>query len=628
MSRVVDENLAKTFLVHFKDKNHLKNWVSNFLELDFPDSYVYEDSNSSPIDWMYEVYDMYRRNAGNESPEVIVISSRESYKTLSESVFAVIAMVHFGASLAHMAAIVPQATAAQSYINNFIQKIEPYLTYHKITLDSKNAKEISIKKEDGSVALMKIIVCTITGANSAHTNLFTVDEIDTIRSREGIRAYHEAQFIPGVFNGQHPITIKTSTLKFPGGLFSKEMDKAKKNNYKIFKWNIIDITEACPPSRHKPNEPKETRYIASRNLPLSTLTVERFDDLNEKEKDRYEKIEVMAGCAKCSLLPVCKGKLAARSKEDRGGLWKPIDFTISQFNKTDPDLAEAQLMCWKPSSQGMVYPRFIDTHDGTGNTYTLEQAWFSFTGAQAPKNLSITQLKDLLISKGVKIYVGADWGFSHAQAFVVSAILPNGEWWILDAYSIPGLEFDQILDLGKQIRDLYKKPFKWFYDSAQPAFIKSFKKNGMPGPDFKKDVIGGIEAVRGQIINAKGKRFLKVIKHQRTDIMLKMFAEHCFLLDTLGNLTSEPDDSDVADVADSLRYTAQNLFASRGKVTISSAPSLGQTNFGTTQPAASPEYKDWMSQKIRELSAGGDAASGKSSDGGALWSFGVLPDDE
>lgn len=616
----VDENLAKTFLVKFSSPLHVKQWIDNFIGLDLPDSWVDPDSNSSPIHWIYETYKMYEANMAHTSPDTIVISSRESYKTLSEAIFAVIMMAHFGASIAHMAAIVPQATAAQKYIEMFIAKVKPYMDYHGIVLDSQNSKELTLKFDQGKpterTAYMKIIVCTITGANSAHTNIFTIDEIDTIRSKEGIRAYKEAQYIPGVFNGQHPVTIKTSTLKFPGGLFTREMEKAIKNNYRVFRWNIIDITEKCEPERHRPDEPHVKVYTA-KSLPLKTISEEEWRNLNSKEQELYDEHEAMAGCVKCPLLPVCKGRLAKRPETDKGGLWKPIDFTIAQFGKTDPDLAEAQLMCWKPSSQGMVYPRFLDKPDGTGNTYTLAQAWKVFTGDEMPSGAGYNELIAMMLERGIKFYCGVDWGFRHAFAITVSAILPNGEWWIVDAYSVPGLEFEQMVDLSMAVRDMYK-PAKWYADTSQPMFIKGFKRRRMPCADFKKDVMGGIESTRGQIVDAKGRRRLKVLKHERTEVVLRMFAEHCFLLDTLGNLTKEPDDGEFADCADTVRYQAQNLFKPRGGV---ASPSL---NTGTTlMSKEEKKYDDWNVLKARQYEANvEDQKQGKSADGNVVWDWG------
>jgi hypothetical protein len=563
----LDPNLTKVFNTKFETKDQMKDWVFLFLGLDLPDSYIDPDSNSSPIEWMFDVYNMYKTNTADQSPSVITVSSRESYKTLTEAILAVILMGHFNATICHMAAIVPQATAAQKYITNFLAKVTPYMEYFGRSINSQNAKEVSIKNPDGSSTWMKIVVCTIAGANSSHSNVLCVDEVDTIRSQEGIRAYKEAEFIPGVFNGQNPITIKTSTMKFPGGLFSKEMEKASKENWKTFKWNILDITEYCPSERARPDLPKKIMYTRDKKLPLKAIGEKEYESLTDKEKEEYIKQDAMGGCAGCPLLPVCKGRLHQRRPSDKGGLWKPISFTISQFKKTDPDLGEAQLMCWKPSSQGMVYGRFLERADGKGNTYTLKQAWEVFTGDEAPENVNITMLTQLMKEKGISFYAGVDWGFRHYFAITISALMPNKEWWIIDSYAVSGLEFEQMMDLAMQVRDIYK-PKMWFADTAQPMFIKAFKKNKMPCKNFKKDVMGGISAVRGQIVDAKDTRRLKVIIHDRNESVLIGFREHTFMLDSLGNITQEPDDSEVADTMDTLRYQAQNLFAPKNKPTV------------------------------------------------------------
>lgn len=627
MNKQIDENLAKTFLVKFGSKEQLRDWTFNFIGLDFPVGWVDPDSNSSPIDWMWSVYQMYEKNECNKAPSVIIISSRESYKTLTQAVMSVILMVHFHATIAHLAAIVPQAQAAQRYIASFLRKIAPYLEHHHMELNSQNAKEVSIKNPDGSVSLMKIIVCTLTGANSSHTNILNCDEIDTIRSGEGRHAYKEAQLIPGVFNGQFPLTVKTSTLKFSGGLFQKEIDLAHTHKWPVWKWNIIDITEYCPPERHQPKGKKEIRYIGKR-LPLANLTQDQYDLLMDKEKENYDKVKAMAGCATCPLLPVCRSRLANRPKTDVGGLYKPIDFTIQQFQKTDPDMAEAQLMTWKVSTQGLVYGRFLEKEDGTGNTYTLSQAFEVFTGSKAPASISLKDLILTLQNRGIRFYVGGDFGSTHAFALVVSCVLPNGEWWLVDSYSVPQLEFDQMMDLAMQVRDIYK-PIKYHMDTAQPMFIKAFNKNRMPCANFKKDVQGGIGCVRTQIINAKGKRSLKVIKHERNELLLTMFREHSFKLDTLGNVTQDPDDSEVADIGDSLRYSGQNLFAPKGKLIAPSAIPLDmQENANFMLAYKNNVYTDWMTQKVRSLASDEASATGKSASGGLIYSFGGDEGDE
>jgi intein/homing endonuclease len=58
----------------------LKNWVMLFLGLDMPIGSVDPDSNSSPIDAMWEIYNTIRLNKGAEIPGYIMLSARECYK--------------------------------------------------------------------------------------------------------------------------------------------------------------------------------------------------------------------------------------------------------------------------------------------------------------------------------------------------------------------------------------------------------------------------------------------------------------------------------------------------------------------------------------------------------------------
>lgn len=620
-SNNINNNLAVSFLHVLSSKQELANWLLTYLDLYFPDSHVDPDSNSDPIDWMYSVYSMYRDNKGYESPSVIVISSRESYKTLTESALAVLLMFHFRIMCAHMAAILPQANAAAVYVKRFINKLSPYFTKCGWVIEVENEREIVMKTPNGERAGLKIIVCTIPGANSAHVSYFSIDEVDTIRTDEGLRAYAEAEFIPGFFNGRYPVTVKTSTLKFPGGLFSKEKKKAENKGWKIFQWNIIDITEYCPPSRHRPDLPYQDVYIATK-LPLQTITVEKYNTLTDQEKEKFIPFKAMGGCAKCPLLPVCKGNLSKRNPNDYGGLWKSIDFTISQFEKVDPDLAEAQLMCWRPSSQGVVYPRFLNSPDGRGNVYTLEQAWKVFHGTPFKGTITYNDLQKSLLNRGIPFYCGVDWGYRHAFAIVVFAIMPNGEKWIVDSYSISNLEWDDMLALGIKIRDLYR-PKKWFADTSAPMFIKTFNKNKMPCAKFKKDVQAGIAAIRTQIINSTGQRQLKVIKHDRTVNVITMFEEHCFKLDSLGNLTDEPDDSAVADIADAIRYVGQNLFGPKNKY-IASKIEVNPINI---PDQINTPFHSWLEQKEQYLSALNSAYSSKGKIGNILWDMSDLSED-
>jgi hypothetical protein len=271
--------------------------------------------------------------------------------------------------------------------------------------------------------------------------------------------------------------------------------------------------------------------------------------------------------------------------------------------------------CRKPSLSGLVYPRF----DDQGNTMTIKEALSQICEGSF-ENASIADVIAELKRNEIKIYVGGDWGSTACQAFVVSCVMPGGDWWILDAYAISGLEFDDVIALGEKIRDTYS-PVKWFMDTNQPMFIKAFNKRGMKCQEFKKDVAGGIECVRTKIINATGVRKLKVLKHERTEIVIEMFRKHHFILDSLGKPTDSPDDGEAwSDVGDSMRYLGQNLFGNERKAFAVSSltPNTPKVETKTHLPTINHQI---MQNKVKELASQNTTAPVTQTKGSFKWNF-------
>jgi hypothetical protein len=98
-----------------------------------------------------------------------------------------------------------------------------------------------------------------------------------------------------------------------------------------------------------------------------------------------------------------------------------------------------------------------------------------------------------------------------------------------------------------------------------PGNIKTFKRNGMPCPDFRKDVQAGINAVRSKIVDGHNKRWLRVLDTPENQKAIQGFKVHHFVLDMAGNVTTTPDDEEYADVMDTIRYVGQNEFPVEGR---------------------------------------------------------------
>lgn len=552
----------------------LRDWFTVYLDLTLPDSHLPgEGSNTSPMEAVWESFNSYNQNMGDEFPGYVWLSSRDSMKTLGASMLATALMVFCDASICWLASIEPQSKIALNNIQSFIRKLNPYLAHYNKKIDSNNARNLEITDPKGKKSLINILVATMASVNGRHVNIVMTDEVDLVRDP---KVLDEVQAVASLIGGQFPLKVYFSTRKFAFGNMEGIIERADDLGLKILKWDILDVTEHCPISRRKNDDKTEEVYI-NPDPPLRSLDQEGFEKLLAPEKKQYEKIKVYQGCLGCKLVSQCKGRLGERKESDKGLLWKKIDHTINMFRSMSPDMATAQLLCRKPSLSGLVYPRYSDLD----NTLTIDAAIAEASG-EMTTNENYDSLISLLVSLDIPIYVGVDWGSTAAQAFVVTALMPSGDWWILETHAITNMEFDEILELGKKIRDKFR-PKKWFADTNQPIFIKAFNKNGMKCAEFKKDVTGGIECVRGRIVDSLGKRRLKVIKNpndpSHNEIMMMGLKRHHFILDSLGKVTKDPDDGERwSDLCDALRYIGQNLFQIKGGApVIGSIPEPGQS---------------------------------------------------
>lgn len=403
--------------------------------------------------------------------------------------------------------------------------------------------------------------------NSEHVPIMFLDEVDVVRDPQ---AYDEARLIPGMERGVYPITIKLSTRKFAFGMMQKELESAETTGEKIQRWNILDVTERCPPERHNPDpEGKKIDIYTRKKLPLQYLTTEEYEKVQESEKSEWEKSSVHPGCLKCELVSVCKSLLANKPEKavsNKFTLYKPIKLLIKNFKKTPADMAEAQLMCWRPSTKGLVYPRFQS--ESGGNVVSIQKAYELITGDVPPSDISIGSFIELLHRMDCKFYAGIDWGYRHEAAIVVMAVTPSYSF-IVDTYGVPGVEphlfVEELLEYAKKY-----KIYKWFCDNAAPQNMKTLKRRlkeeGLPGivPDFQKKVLDGIEAIRSKIVTSSGFRQLLVLDTPENAKIIQGFKTHHFILDMAGNPTTKPDDESFADVMDALRYIGQNIFSIKG----------------------------------------------------------------
>lgn len=429
--------------------------------------------------------------------------------------------------------------------------------------------------------------------NSEHVPLLCIDEVDVVQNPQALK---EAKMIPSVYGKYFPLTVYLSTRKFAGGLMEKTLKETINAGGEVLRWNILDVCERIPHEIAKINEPKVPRYI-SRELPMVNVSPEEWSELSDERKNDFERFEAYSGIAEHQMLPIMKNYLVDRPQDQHGGLYKPLVSVHNNFKQIEPDMANAQLLCNKPSSSGLVYPRFIDEL----NTLTPEQAYEKISGDPMPETVTnpfeflVEYLKDL----GITFIGGADWGYTDFTSLVVIALLPGGEMWLLDSFVEDKLELDDIVKYCLEFQEKYGIT-KWYAEQAYPAYLKTLKRKGMKFPKFKKVVEDGITAIQSKIVDSNNRRSFYVIRTPNNQIVRDAFGEYRWSLDGKGEIIEgKPfhDKEGVSDVMDSIRYPFQNIVGKGGSIILQSA---GGTDNKKTKRTNKPKTLQEMANEANQ----------------------------
>jgi len=585
------------------------------------------------MDMLWETYERAIKNDDPTFNRVLYFASRDSFKTLGAAILEVLAVMHLDRDVAHMAAIESQSRKSQQYVKKFLsspilrdyvvgdnQEITWIVRYlHKGTGDNLTEdqfKELPKTEQDLCEEVrhfIRIVICTMAGANSEHVPLFVVDEVDVVRDP---RAYEEAKFIPAPRDGKMPITVLTSTRKFSFGLVQKEIDQARETGLKIRHWNIIDVTQACPPERHKPDLPKLTVYRSDEEL--RAVSEATFEEMSPERQDKYVRDEnVMAGCSTCKLYPMCQGRLATK-QTSRSSLLKPIDHTINQFYTASLPNAQAQLLCKKPSTEGLIYPQF----DRDVHMLTASEMAERITGDKYPETLTKTELVAIMKAQGMKPSAGMDFGYTHNFAAVAG---------FTDGYRAYCIEVMSQAELDPvQKVELSKKQLKYFDpviypDPEDPGMAKILRKSGFRMKEWKKtpgSVRGGIDIVRMLMRPAVGEpRFYLLAGDEGCELLAKRISAYHWALQPDGTIGKDPDD-ELDDECDALRYWLMNVFAPRGTLKVGRDP-LQQTPEEQARHRLETAERKWFNQILAENGVNDNAEGtlGAGSQGSFKWNI-------
>ena len=603
----IEEIKKKLILKPLNSVEELRAWMFLFFDIDFPSGVVYPTSTHGPADAMWRIYELMKTGKSRDIPQVTMLSSRDSFKTLSAAALEVLCFTHFRISIAHAAAVVDQSDKAVQYANGFFRDLRPYLEHHGWRRATDNKKKIEWITDTGESIYLRILVMSIRGMNSEHLPMLFIDEVDIVQD---VRALKEAKMVPSVFREYFPLTVYLSTRKFAGGLMEKTLKETLASGGEVLRWNIFDVTERITKEVAQTDKPKIARYV-SRLLPNENLSPEEWKALPDEKKHNYEFFESYAGIVNHPLLPSMRNYLVDRPQSDVGGLYKPLIAVNNNFKQVPPDMAEAQLLCNKPSSSGLVYPRF----DNEKNVLSVKEAIQRLMGEDVSID-NFDYLKDHLKSLGVTIVGGGDWGYTDYTVLLVIALMPGGEAWLLDTFIQQHLELDDIVKYGKELQDDWNVE-KWYVDQNYPAYLKTLKRKAkMKCPSFTKVVEDGITGLQGKIVDSSNIRRFFVIDTPKNKCVIDAFGEYKWKIDGKGDIIEgEPyhDKEGVADLMDAMRYPAQNLFIKGKKPSYTSSgrpEDLNpKPNIKSNQEVVSQVNSNMMKSKIAELAIKGGSSS-------------------
>ena len=141
---------------------------------------VYPDSTHGPVDAMWEIYRLIKTGESADCPQVTMLSSRDSYKTLCAAALEVLCMLHFEVPVAHMAAIKSQSAKAIQYINGFFRRVKPYIEANGWQKKSDSKTYIDWITPGNQTVWLNIVTATIAGANC-------VEETTIFHTSNGIK---------------------------------------------------------------------------------------------------------------------------------------------------------------------------------------------------------------------------------------------------------------------------------------------------------------------------------------------------------------------------------------------------------------------------------------------------------
>lgn len=274
---------------------------------------------------------------------LIALGPRMGGKTLDFAILAVIeAIANDECELANFGAVEAQAMRCYGYIKRFFEKDKSLMEHvkGKITLSKTELKNNS---------WMQILVATMAGVNSPHPQKLKADEVELIPWN----ILQEAFNMPQSTSKTNATTVLGSTRKFAHGPMQRLIDERLAQVYTFCIWEVM---EKWP-------------------------------------EDAMEQAKILAAFERkypgVNILPADKSKFNGFFK------WRDLIMRIATLDEVT---FRAQVLCEKPESGGLIYPKFDDVLNDYPN-FVLDksksiQIWedFGYARPAHPDAISFVQV--------------------------------------------------------------------------------------------------------------------------------------------------------------------------------------------------------------------------------------------
>lgn len=412
MTDFTPEERMQYFYEPCKTKEELRLHMIGFLGIDFPDVIIDEDSTSTPLTCVWEIYQVMLTGKG--PTKHVVAASRGTAKTMTAAVVRLYAMVHFRRSGTHLAATEDQSKSANQYLDKFLRipEVAPFVTESNTKTRTLEGMPVNSFTKV-TKAQLRVAVATMAGVNSQRGSFNTKDEVDLIQAT----ILSEGALVAEPTQDEHqfdPISLYLSSRKTASGPVQKLLDDQDENpnpRTRIHKWSLVDWMKQCPPDIHRPDLPRIEAWIDDESLKV-TWGQENHQRLSENAANKQRHVYAYTGCKSCPAFVACQARSPKQTQKIR--YLRGIAFVSDLIDdiKGDADKIIAQVLNLRPESSSIVFRRF------NRNRHYLKplRAWKWLFGEDyvqkdqfdIPSKLDIYKK---LVEQGWHINYGVDFGY-------------------------------------------------------------------------------------------------------------------------------------------------------------------------------------------------------------------------